>query len=352
MLKILLLPFAIIYGTITGIRNKLFDWGIIKSKSFNIPIISIGNINMGGTGKSPHIEYLVRLLQSNNNVATLSRGYKRKTKGFKLVKQQATALEVGDEPAQFKHKFRNITVAVDEKRVHGVKKLQELDPYLNVVLLDDAFQHRYIKPGLSILLTDFHNTYNNDYLFPSGTLRESRSGAKRADIIIITKMPKVLSPITKRRLYNEIKPKEHQELFTTYLKYGKLNHVFKKSPVTKAKKFSTIIMVSGIANPYPLEEHLRRKCNELITLSYKDHHNFSKKDILNIKKIFDNTFTKNKAIITTEKDAMRIMSAEGNELIKELPLYYISVEIGFHKEQKQKFDRIIKKYVRKNSENK
>ena len=349
MKKLVLFPLAIIYGIITGIRNKLFDWGILKSNSFNIPIISVGNLSMGGSGKSPHIEYLVRLLQGSNNVAILSRGYKRKTKGFKLVKQQASAHEIGDEPAQFKHKFKKATVAVDEKRVHGIKKLQQLDPYLDVILLDDAFQHRYVKPGLSILLTDFHNLYSSDYIFPSGTLRESRCGAKRADIIIITKMPKTLSPITKRRLYNVLKPMAHQSVFTTYLQYNKLHSLFTKEPAIEIKKYSSILLVSGIANPYPLEEYLRPNCNELVTLSYPDHHIFKQKDFAKIKKEYNNLYSRNSIIVTTEKDAMRIISNEENQLIKNLPLYYISVEIKFHNKQNQRFDSIINEYVTKNT---
>jgi len=296
MKKLVLFPLAIIYGIITGIRNKLFDWGILKSNSFNIPIISVGNLSMGGSGKSPHIEYLVRLLQGSNNVAILSRGYKRKTKGFKLVKQQASAHEIGDEPAQFKHKFKKATVAVDEKRVHGIKKLQQL-----------------------------------------------------ADIIIITKMPKTLSPITKRRLYNVLKPMAHQSVFTTYLQYNKLHSLFTKEPAIEIKKYSSILLVSGIANPYPLEEYLRPNCNELVTLSYPDHHIFKQKDFAKIKKEYNNLYSRNSIIVTTEKDAMRIISNEENQLIKNLPLYYISVEIKFHNKQNQRFDSIINEYVTKNT---
>lgn len=352
MRRILVLPLAILYGTVVYLRNKFYDWGIFKSRQFDIPIICVGNLSVGGSGKSPHIEYLVRLLKGDYHVATLSRGYKRKTKGFRLVKQHATAQEVGDEPAQFKNKFRKQTIAVDEKRVRGIENIIKIDPYVEAILLDDAFQHRAVTPGLSILITDFHKPYSEDYLMPSGTLREHTIGAKRADIIIVSKTPNVLSPITKRRFLHELNPLPNQTLVFTYLKYGKINHVFNRhtQPVDLCKT-STILMLTGIANPYPLEEYLRPCCNELIKFSYPDHYQYKKSDLLKIKDAFNNIYTKQKIIITTEKDAVRIRSAIGNEIIKDLPLYYIPVEIAFHKGHKQKFDRRILKYVEENKPN-
>ncbi len=352
MRRILLFPFACIYGIIVFLRNKLYDWGLLRSKNFDVPTIGVGNLAVGGSGKTPHIEYLIRLLKKNYSVSTLSRGYKRKTKGFRLAKQHATAHDIGDEPAQFKHKFRQLTIAVDEKRKRGIKKIMEMDPYTDVILLDDAFQHRSVKPGLSILITDFHNPYPQDYLLPTGTLREQTIGAKRADIIIVSKTPKVINPITKRRFYRELKPKPHQHIFFTLLKYGNLVHVFNTNlPPQKLSKFSNIIMLTGIANPYPLEEHLRPYCNELIKYTYPDHYSYKKRDFKKIKDAYDDIFTSSKAIITTEKDATRIRSAPGAEIIKDLPLYYIPVEVVFHKGQKQKFDRIILNYVEENRRN-
>jgi tetraacyldisaccharide 4'-kinase len=352
MRRILVFPFALLFGVIVYVRNKLYDWGVIRSRHFNVPTIAVGNLAVGGSGKSPHIEYLIRLLKKEYTVATLSRGYRRKTKGFKLARQHATANEVGDEPAQFKHKFRTVTVAVDEKRGRGIKKILKADPYTDVILLDDAFQHRSVKPGLSVLITDFHNPYPEDYLMPTGSLREHRSGAKRADIIIVSKTPIVLSPFTKRRFKKQINPLPHQLLLYTYLKYGNLHHVFDTSlQPEKIPHFSSIIMVTGIANPYPLEEELVSHCNELIQYSYPDHYRYKKKDFKKLKEAYDNIFAKNKAIITTEKDATRIRSAPGHEIIKNLPLYYIPVEIAFHKGQKQKFDRRILKYVEENKRN-
>lgn len=353
MRRILVFPFALLFGIIVFVRNKLYDWGIFRSKHFDIPTIAVGNLAVGGSGKSPHIEYLIRLLKKDYTVATLSRGYKRKTKGFRLAKQHATAREVGDEPAQFKHKFRTATIAVDGNRRRGIKKIMQADPYTDVILLDDAFQHRAVKPGLSILITDFHNPYPEDFLMPSGTLREHASGAKRADIIIVSKTHNVLSPITKRRFQKAIKPRPHQQLLFTYFKYGKIRHVFDGSiPPQKLPQYSNIIMLTGIANPYPLEEKLAPHCNEMIKFTYPDHYNYKKKDFKKIKEAYDDVFTKNKVIITTEKDATRILSAEGHEIIKDLPLYYIPVEIAFHKGQKQKFDRTILNYVEANRRDK
>ncbi len=352
MRRILLFPFAILYGCIIFVRNKLYDLGILKSQTFDVPTIVVGNLAVGGSGKSPHIEYLIRLLKKEYSVATLSRGYKRKTKGFRLAKQHATADEVGDEPAQFKHKFRKQTIAVDEKRPRGVRKIMEIDPYTDVILLDDAFQHRAVKPGFSILITDYHNPYFDDYLMPTGRLREHTYRANKADIIIVSKCPPVLTPFTIRRFQENLKLKEHQSLFFTKYKYGQLHHVFNASEPPKAlKKYSSIIMVTGIANPYPLEEKLTPHCNELIKFNYPDHFRYKKANFEKIKEAYDNIFAKSKIIITTEKDATRIRSADGHEILKDLPLYFIPVEVVFHKGQKQKFDRRILEYVKENKRN-
>ncbi len=349
MRRILLFPFALLYGFIVFVRNKLYDWGIFRSQTFDVPTIVVGNLAVGGSGKSPHIEYLIRLLKKEYSVATLSRGYKRKTKGFRLAKQHATADEVGDEPAQFKHKFRKQTIAVDEKRPRGIRKILEIDPYTDVILLDDAFQHRAIKPGFSILITDYHNPYFDDYLMPAGRLREHTYRAKRADMIVVSKCPPVLTPFTIRRFQERLKLKTHQSLYFTKYKYGQLHHVFKGAePPQALKKYSSIMMVTGIANPYPLEEKLAPHCNELIKFNYPDHYRYRKANFEKIKEAYDNIFTKSKIIITTEKDATRIRSAVGHEILKDLPLYFIPVEVVFHKGQKQKFDRRILEYVKEN----
>ncbi len=352
LLRLILYPLSLLYGFVTWIRNKCFDKNILKSKSFEIPVVSVGNLTMGGTGKTPHVEYLIRLLSDKYKIATLSRGYKRKTKGFILAEDLSTADEIGDEPFQFKSKFENIQVAVDEKRVNGIEKLKANNPDLEVVLLDDAFQHRYVKPGLSILLTDFHNLYCQDYLFPSGSLREFRTGAGRADIIIVTKCAKVLSPITRQRVNDELKPQIHQQLFFTYIEHGDFKAIpgIKFIP-EKKKKYVTILLVAGIANSYPLEFYLKNHCIDLEIIKFPDHHQYNKKDIIGIVEAFDSILSQNKMIVTTEKDIMRLLPPEFIKMLKHYPICYVPIEIKFHKEDKIKFDNQIIQYVKENSRN-
>lgn len=317
-----------------------------------MPVISVGNLSMGGTGKTPHVEYLIRLLSDDHQVATLSRGYKRKTKGFILADDETTAKDIGDEPFQFKSKFKNIQVAVDEKRVNGIEKLEENNPNLDVILLDDAFQHRYVKPGLSILLTDFHNLYKQDYLFPSGSLREFRCGAHRADIIIVTKCASVLSPLTRTRINDELKPQPHQKLYFSYIEHG----VFTAIPGIKfipdlKHKYASILLFAGIANSYPLEFYLKNLCIDLEILKFPDHHQYNDKDITRIVETFDRILSQNKIIVTTEKDAMRLLQPEFIKILKHYPVCYVPIEIKFHKEDKIKFDHQIINYVKAHTGN-
>jgi len=350
--KIILLPISFFYGSIMAIRNLLFNLKILRSKRFNIPIICVGNLSFGGTGKSPHIEYLIRLLKGKYFLATLSRGYGRKTKRFILASENSTSSDIGDESLQYKTKFKeSIKVAVDESRRRGIKILFNKFPKLEVILLDDAFQHRWVKPGLSILLTDYHKLYCDDYPPPSGTLREFRCGSRRADIIIVTKTTSFLSPITRRRITNIIKPKKYQSLYFSYIKYHQLQSLQNEDIIPKSKKFSTILLFSGIANSYPLQDRLRKKCNELIVMDFKDHHKYSIKDISKIKEKYDDIYTKNKIIITTEKDAMRLLRPELIKFAKDLPIYYLPIEIKLHKDDAKKFDKQIIDYVKENKRN-
>jgi len=348
LLRVVFFPFAVIYGIITFVRNKLYDLKILKSYSFDFPVISVGNLSVGGTGKTPHIEYIIRLLKENYSVCTLSRGYKRKTKGFVLADNNSNALQIGDEPMQFKNKFDDIRVAVDEDRVDGIKKLKDKYPDIDVFLLDDAFQHRKIAPGLSILITSVNKLYTEDYLLPTGSLRESISGANRADIIIVTKTDKFLSPITKRRIYSELKPKFYQNIYFSYVKYGKIlplpSFDFK---VTKSK-FNTILLFTGIADSTDLQYYLKEMCNELIFLRFPDHHYYTKKNIELIRKTNNDIYTKNKIIITTEKDAMRLTKSKTIDFIKDLQIFYIPIEIEFKKNDKKKFNKQILDYVEEN----
>lgn len=347
--KVLLLPFAFIYGFVVRIRHWMFNVKILKSKSFPMPIIGVGNLSLGGTGKTPMVEYLIRLLSGNKKLAVLSRGYGRSTKGYFVADQYSGYKDIGDEPMQYHNKFiKSIKVAVCEKRRKGIRNLMQDDYNLDIILLDDSFQHRYVKPGLSILLTDFHKLYMEDYLIPAGTLRDVVSQAKRADIIIVTKTYRVLSPITRRRIESILKPQESQSLYFSYLEYGELISFPGCKEITISKHINTIVLFCGIANSYPLQEYLRDMCVELIVIDFPDHHSYRKKDIQLVLKKYDDEFTKNKIIITTEKDAMRLIKSEYIRKLNDYPLFYIPIEVKLHGEDEQNFSNQIEEYVREN----
>ena len=326
----------------------LFNIGILKSESFPVPIIGVGNLSLGGTGKTPFVEYLVSLLIEEKQIATLSRGYGRETKGFLLAKPESSYKDIGDEPMQYFHKFGNtITVAVDEKRRNGIRQLLKLNKKPEIVLLDDSFQHRYVKPGLSILLTDYHKLYPDDYLLPAGTLRDTISAARRADIIIVTKTDRILSPFIRKDIVKKINAKPHQQLFFSYITYSNFVSFPGVKKYATKKKPSLIILFSGIANPAPLVEHVRLMCGELITFHFEDHHVYQEKDLVKIKREYDEAFINNKIILTTEKDAMRLINSPYFCLIKNLPLYYIPIRVKIHKEDRQRFTNQIIEYVKK-----
>ena len=351
ILRTILLPLSFLYGLIALFRNKLFDWGILPSKSFSFPVISVGNLSVGGTGKSPHVEYLIRLLQNDFSIATLSRGYKRKTSGFLLAAENPDVEQLGDEPCQFAHKFPSAKVAVDEKRVNGINMLSAKFPDLDVIILDDAFQHRHVKPGLSILLTDYHKLYSKDYPMPTGTLRELRSGAHRADIIIVTKTSSVLSPITKRNVVESLKTRPFQKVYFSYIKHGKFTALPGLNISSSVSRYSLILMVTGIANSYPLEMHLMKYCDRLEKITFNDHHQYTLKDIEKIIDVFDNQLSRNKIIVTTEKDAMRLVRPEFIKLLKNFPVFYVPIEIVIHKEGRKQFNKQILNYVKENRRN-
>lgn len=353
ILKLLLLPVGILYGFIGWLRNKAFDWGVLPSEKFPVPVISVGNLNMGGTGKTPHVEYIIRLLKDKYRVATLSRGYRRKTKGFILAGNEASAEAIGDEPMQYWRKFPGISVAVCENRREGIKRLLEEQPDTEVIVLDDAFQHRYVIPGLSILLTDYHKPFVADHIFPIGKLRELRMGYKRADILVVTKTPKIFSPITRRSMTEEIKPAPHQKLCFSYLNYATPMPLDPMNLIHCKQSYNEVLMVTGIANPDPLEIHLKEIgfFNELHTLIYPDHHLFTEKDIRHISETFHNIVTKNKVMITTEKDAMRLRDPALANLLEDIPAYYLPIQVELHKPDKSTFDQLVIDYVRKNKRN-
>lgn len=346
MFRFLFFPISAFYGLILLIRRRVFfTYGIFKRTSFDIPIICIGNLSMGGTGKTPHTEYITRLFKKNYRIATLSRGYKRKTTGYICANKTHLVKDIGDEPMQYFNDFGNeVKIAVDERRVHGVIQLLNENPTLDMIILDDAYQHLAIKAGLNILLTDYFKPYFSDYLFPVGTLRESKSATKFADIIIVTKCPKILSPIMRDFFLSKIKPTEKQQVLFSYFTYGDL------VPITKASvngkiDFSTIILLTGIVNPYPLKEYLTEFYSEIRTVEFPDHHEFTPKDIDEIIREFDAIITKQKAIITTQKDAMRLLEPHIKNLIDDLPIFYVPLNVSFHEPYGTQFTEKLKQFI-------
>lgn len=349
-MKILLAPVSWLYAIGLHIRHWLFDLGILKSKSFDIPTICVGNLALGGTGKTPHTEYLIRLLKDKMNVAVLSRGYARKTKGYVLAKHDTGFEEIGDEPLQYHLKFNDIYVAVDENRCEGVENLMAFAPDTDVIILDDAFQHRQIKPGLNILLTEYYNIYKKDMLVPAGTLRDVKSAVKRADIIIVTKSPRVLLPYDKRDMVSLIDAAPYQKIFFTYIDFQKLTPITSAARATNLQDMKSVYLFCGIANPYPLEDHLKRKYNTLITNYYDDHHCFTDEDIDTILDGFDSVIGKNKIVVTTEKDLMRLTKASYMNRFENVPLFIIPIEVRFNdKNEEEIFNNLILEYVGKNS---
>ena len=354
LLRLLAWPFSLLYGLVVLLRNKLFDIGVFPSTEFkDVALIGVGNLSAGGTGKTPHVEYLVKLLHSKYRVGTLSRGYGRKTSGFRLADKDATTYDIGDEPKQFRHRFADdIPVAVDGNRVHGVRKLIEKFPELQVVLLDDVFQHRRIKPGLQIMLTDYANLFYQDHLLPTGYLREPKSGVRRADVIVVTKTPQLFSPLERKRIIKEINPQPYQKVFFSYITYGDFIPFGNNADCVRTDKehfFAqnySVILLTGIANSHSLEYFLKDKVKELLPFRFRDHHEFMPADLLRLKEMFDGVRSVNKIILTTEKDAMRLQKPGLAEYLGNLPVFYVPIEIAFHDSDAVSFNQQITDYVR------
>ena len=349
-----LLPLSWLYGLGVGIRNTLFDLGILKSRSFDVPVISVGNITVGGSGKTPHVEYLIRLLHNKYRVAVLSRGYKRKTKGYILADENSTMSDIGDEPYQMHSKFKNVSIAVDRNRCNGIERLTNDEPTkdTDVILLDDAYQHRYVKPGINILLVDYHRLIIYDKLLPAGRLRESKEGKTRADIVIVTKCPKDLKPMSFRVLSRAMDLFPYQQLYFTCLKYGDLHALFNdsKRPLKDIKPNEHTLLVTGIASPEQMVEDLSPYCKNITSLKFSDHHQFNADDVEKINSTFAMMQTP-RLIITTEKDATRLENIEGlSEEVKN-SIYTLPVEVQVMLDQQEKFDEVILSYVQKNSKN-
>ncbi len=343
--KIILFPFSILYGFGVSIRNLLYDLGLLKSTSFNLPVISVGNLAIGGSGKTPHIEYLLVLLKDHINMAVLSRGYKRKTKGFRFVTMNDTANTVGDEPLQFRYKFRDVVISVSESRMTGVPNILKKYPQVQAVLLDDAFQHRAVVPGLNVLLTSFEKVYTQDLLLPAGRLREYPSSAERANIIIVTKCPPKLSEQEKQQFEKKINPLEGQKLFFSYYKYYDPYYLYDINRKISLNQDQKVILLAAIANTNYLEQYLELECNLTQTLKFEDHHYFNERDILTLTHVIDSIEDPNTIIITTEKDATRLDLFRTVLLEKKIPIYVLPISVAFHFDEKTIFDASVRDFL-------
>jgi len=343
--KALLSPFSLLYGLGVSFRNWTYRRGLQKSISFSVPVISVGNLSVGGAGKTPHIEYLVRGLDPYLEIATLSRGYQRKTKGYLHVRPNMNAEQVGDEPLQFARKFPEVLVTVAEERAFAIPKIMAQKPSTQLVLLDDAYQHRSVKPGLNILLTEFDHPFTQDYLLPSGRLREWRSGYTRADIIIVSKCPRELDRAAADKLIEEIDPLPHQRVFFTYYDYAAPYYMLDHRYRLKTEEDVSLLLISGIARTDYLLDHLRRESPHVQTLDYEDHHYFDRRDLANLQLRFREMPGKHKAIITTEKDAMRL-ELHRNYIAKEkLPIFVLPLAVRFHFDEGPDFDTLVRDYM-------
>jgi tetraacyldisaccharide 4'-kinase len=353
----LLYPFSLVYGFITGLRNFLYNSEILKSHEFSTPLICVGNLSAGGTGKTPHTEYLIELLNKEFRVAFLSRGYKRSSKGFVIAKPESTVADIGDEPLQVYRRYPSIFVAVDRDRVHGTEAILKEHPETGVIILDDGFQHRKIKPGLSVLLSDFGNLMIRDHLLPYGNLRENKHNMSRADIILITKSPANISPIDRRLIVRDVNKKPYQNLYFTTIHYKDPVPLFDTQP-ERPTPFAEgdpsergFVIVTGIANPELFAEYAGKRANEVVHLKFGDHHNFTLSDIEKITTSFRSLKARQRYLITTEKDGVRLREFTTFAESEKSVFYYVPIGISFLNDDRQEFDNLIIDYVRKNKRN-
>lgn len=331
----------------------LYDKGILRSKSYPLPIICVGNITVGGTGKTPVTEYIVRLLKRQYSMAILSRGYRRKTKGFVLGNAKSTVSQIGDEPVQIQQKFPNITVAVCEDRQTGIEQLMTLPKKIDTIILDDAFQHRKVKAGLNLLLMDFNQLIYEDHLLPYGRLREPIEAKERADIIVVTKCNPEMRPIDVRIIIKNLELRPYQTLFFSYIKYGDFYQVFEEKEVLSFgfdynQTRPAVLLVTGIANNQSLVDHLKGFVSDMEVLSFPDHHSFTENDLKEIVATYSSMPQQEKIIVTTEKDAIRFRNLKKVSDILKNNMYYIPIEIGFLYNRQEIFDQLIIDYVRTN----
>ncbi|MTB53342.1 tetraacyldisaccharide 4'-kinase [Lewinella sp. W8] len=343
--KALLAPFSLLYGLGVSFRNWTYRQGIQKSINFSVPVISVGNLSVGGAGKTPHIEYLIRGLSPYLELATLSRGYRRKTRGFLMVDRQMNAEEVGDEPLQYARKFPGITVTVAEERAFAIPEIMSRRPDTQLILLDDAFQHRAVRPGLNILLTEYDRPFTRDYLLPSGRLREWRSGYERADVIIVSKCPRELSREAADQLIEEIAPLPHQRVFFSYYDYAAPYYILDHRYRLKMEENVSVLLISAIANTDYLIRHLKEKAADVHSLDYEDHHYFDRRDLGNLQLRFREMPGQHKAIVTTEKDATRLELHRSFIQKERLPIFVLPLAVRFHFDQGPEFDTLVRDFL-------
>ncbi len=349
----MLLPLSKIYGFAVGVRNLMFKWHILKQREFPVPVVVVGNISAGGTGKTPHTEYVIDLLRYKYHIGMLSRGYKRKTKGFVLATSRSTPLDIGDEPYQIYQKFGcDISVAVCEDRCTGIEELLRLDPRINLIVLDDAFQHRYVKPTVSIVLTEFNNPVFFDKLLPLGRLREPAKAIYRADMVVVTKCPPQLKAIEYRIFKNNLKLFPYQKLFFSRFNYTSLRPLFpdirKDAPhMSWLGQDDTVLVLSGIANPKPLVRYLKGFKASIKVKVFPDHHNFNRKDLDAITKRFNELEGKQKIIVTTEKDAVRLINNPYFPHQLKPHIFYQPIDVTFDPMNVDSFDLELQKMLLK-----
>ncbi len=341
--RLLLYPLALLYGAVVWLRNRLYDAGFFSSVEFSVPVIAVGNLSVGGTGKTPHVEYLLRLLQYRYHAATMSRGYGRRTQGFLLADEQTNALRIGDEPMQYYLNFPEAVVSVAEERMTGIPSLLQKRPEVEVVLLDDAYQHRSVKPGLNILITDFARPFYADHILPYGTLRERRRAYKRADVIIISKTPEKLSREAADEVTHRIAPCNGQRVFFSTIRYGQPYNFFNREGVSMREKH--VVLVCGIARPAPLVTWLGGEAAAVLPLTYRDHHFFGSRDLEEIRTAYESWDVAQKIIVTTEKDAARLHLFRDMLAEWEIPIVVLPIRVEFLFDGGPDFDRTVLSYI-------
>jgi len=343
--RILLAPISLLYGIGISLRNFFYRNNLLKEVSFDLPIINVGNLSIGGAGKTPHIEYLIRLLGPYINLATLSRGYNRKTKGYLKVTQTHSVEEVGDEPLQYLRKFPGIKVYVSESRTFAIPRMIMEYPDMQTVLLDDAYQHRSILPGLNVLLTDYSLPYTRDYLLPSGRLREWRAASRRADMIVVSKCPDELSVSEKKKMIAELNPLPHQKVFFSFYQYLNPYYIFNMQHRIKLTQDLDVLLICAIARTDYLVDHLITVVNEVNILEYEDHHYFTNYDVSNLMTRFNNMESPKKIILTTEKDAMRLELHREFIIENKLPILVLPLKVAFHFDDGERFSADVKDFL-------